>query len=53
METTELLEVMAMEAPASMVGSGIVESVFKVMETYKQDSGVLASCITALERISR
>jgi hypothetical protein len=52
-DTTELLEVMATEAPASMVGTGIVESVFKVMETYKKDSGVLASCITALERISR
>ena len=52
-ETTELLDIMASNAPECMIGTGIVESVFKVMTTYKHDDSVLASCITALERVSR
>ena len=35
------------------IGTGLVDSVFKVMTTYKNDDSVLASCITALERVSR
>ena len=52
-ECTDLLDIMAQNAPECMIGSGIVESVFKVMTTYKHDDSVLASCITALERVSR
>ena len=52
-ECTDLLDIMAQNAPEFMIGSGIVESVFKVMTTYKHDDSVLASCITALERVSR
>jgi hypothetical protein len=52
-ECTELLDIVATNAPDSMIGSGIVESVFKVMTAYKDDDSVLASCITALERVSR
>ena len=52
-ECTELLDIMATNASDCMIGSGIVESVFKVMTSYKGDDSVLASCITALERVSR
>ena len=53
LETTELLDIMATNAPQSLIGTGLVDSVFKVMTTYKSDDSVLASCITALERVSR
>ena len=52
-ECVGLLDIVATNQPDAMIGSGIVDSVFKVMTAYKHDDSVLASCITALERVSR
>ena len=52
-ECVGLLDIVATNKPDAMIGSGIVDSVFKVMTAYKHDDSVLASCITALERVSR
>ena len=52
-ETTELLEVIATEAPESIINTGIIASTFELMESYKSDSGLMASCVSTLERVCR